>query len=460
MNIKQASLVLGSVGITNVFLNPVYLQSKEGVKSSFLNDIYQALRAVGTSTDEWYLGLFNGNSKYDDLRELHNRFSRSHSSYEIISKKEVLLTCSLSEVRLSSLKSSFTQEEKKLVKEIPSLLDQMYRDGVLYIFENGNAVVLSTIHLLDSYDTKAYESICKLFHKYFSVAYKDIVLGHIGRLQQAYKMYSHKYEKPFAAKYITDDSVNQLCLQKSFQYAIYNHFFDLGSNDDCHCLEQLFKGSEDTTSLKYIETHDVKISLGYTHASFVKLNSNQDLTAFVNTYKIPLLMVLANWAAIKALSINLEHIGQIYRLRGENKYNFFGLKNERNAINLYLLALKSISASLEGYNASNHPIYSNIIENYRLTFQEERNVKRLNQQIDILTSLSNEIDRQRTVQAEFILNSSIILLTALSIFSTVELFFKINLDYDLVIRQAIITISLIFATLLFAFNLMFHKFKI
>ena len=171
-------------------------------------------------------------------------------------------------------------------------------------------------------------------------------------------------------------------------------------------------------------------------------------------------MVLANWAAIKGLSINLEHIGQIYRLRGENKYNFFGLKNERNAINLYLLALKSISASLEGYNASNHPIYSNIIENYRLTFQEEHNVKRLNQQIDILTSLSNEIDRQRTVQAEFILNSSIILLTALSIFSTVELFFKINLDYDLVIRQATITISLIFATLLFAFNLMFHKFKI
>jgi len=84
----------------------------------------------------------------------------------------------------------------------------------------------------------------------------------------------------------------------------------------------------------------------------------------------------------------------------------------------------------------------------------------LKQQIDILTSLSSEIDRQRTARAEFILNFSLILLTGLSIFSTVELIYKINLDYATTIKQAIFTISLIGASILVLVNVVFHKFKI
>ncbi len=322
-------------------------------------------------------------------------------------------------------------------------------------------MLLSTIYINnDHYDDLIYQQVVTLLHRYYQQAYRSTLIKVIEQLQTAYKKYAYKYEKSFAENYITSQVVNQISMEKSFQFAIYNHFFLLSEQAKCDCLNQLFLGSEDLSNISYIETHDSKISLGYTHATFVTNNTNGVTNDFIDKYKIPLLMVLANWAAIKAISINIDQIGKIYRSRGENKYNFIGLKNERNAINLYLLALESISSSLEGYNASNHPVYSNIIEKYRATFQEERSLKRLNQQIEILSSLSAEIDRQRTARAEFILNFLLILLTGLSIFSTVELFYKINLDYTSAIKQGIFTISLIAASILVLVNVLFHKIKI
>lgn len=461
MNIQHASLVLGSVGITNVFLNPVFLKPTEGVKAAFIHDIYEDLKQNNDELMHWYSGLFNDHAGYQSFRDTFNAFSRSHSSYEVISKKEILLTCQLEDVKLSDLIKSFPAEDKKLVKSIKDFQYLCYSDSQVFVFENGNCVLLSTIYINnDHYDDLTYQQVVTLLHRYYQQAYRPTLIKVIEQLQTAYKKHAHKYEKSFAENYITSQVVNQISMDKSFQFAIYNHFFLLSEQEKCDCLNQLFLGSEDLSNISYIETHDSKISLGYTHATFVTNNTNGVTNDFIDKYKIPLLMVLANWAAIKALSINIDQIGKIYRSRGENKYNFIGLKNERNAINLYLLALKSISSSLEGYNASNHPIYSNIIEKYRATFQEERSLKRLNQQIEILSSLSGEIDRQRTARAEFILNFSLILLTGLSIFSTVELFYKINLDYTSAIKQGIFTISLIAASILVLVNVLFHKFKI
>jgi len=461
MNIQHASLVLGSVDITNVFLNPVFLQPIEGVKAAFIHDIHEDLKQNNDELMHWYSGLFNDQAGYQSFRDTFNAFSRSHSSYEVISKKEILLTCQLEDVKLSDLVKSFTAEDKKLVKSIKDFQYLSYSDSQVFVFENGNCVLLSTIYMNgDHFDDVTYQQVVTLLHRYYQQAYRSTLINVIEQLQKAYKKHAYKYEKSFAENYITSQAVNQISMDKSFQFAIYNHFFSLSEQAKCDCLNQLFLGSEDLSNIAYIETHDAKISLGYTHATFVSNNSNGVTIDFIDKYKIPLLMVLANWAAIKALSINIDHIGKIYRSRGENKYNFIGLKNERNAINLYLLALKSISSSLEGYNASNHPIYSNIIEKYRATFQEERSLKRLNQQIEILSSLSGEIDRQRTARAEFILNFSLILLTGLSIFSTVELFYKINLDYTSAIKQGIFTISLIAASILVLVNVLFHKFKI
>ncbi|MDG0889172.1 hypothetical protein [Paracholeplasma manati] len=461
MNIQHASLVLGSVGITNVFLNPVFLQPTEGVKAAFIHDMYNDLKQNNDELMHWYSGLFNDQAGYQSFRDTFNAFSRSHSSYEVISKKEILLTCQLEDVKLSDLIKSFPAEDKKLVKSIKDFQYLCYSDSQVFVFENGNCVLLSTIYINnDHYDDLTYQQVVTLLHRYYQQAYRPTLIKLIEQLQTAYKKYAYKYEKSFAENYITSQVVNQISMDKSFQFAIYNHFFLLSEQAKCDCLNQLFLGSEDLSNISYIETHDSKISLGYTHATFVTNNTNGVTNDFIDKYKIPLLMVLANWAAIKALSINIDQIGKIYRYRGENKYNFIGLKNERNAINLFLLALKSISSSLEGYNASNHPIYSNIIEKYRATFQEERSLKRLNQQIEILSSLSSEIDRQRTARAEFILNFSLILLTGLSIFSTVELFYKINLDYTSAIKQGIFTISLIAASILVLVNVLFHKFKI
>jgi len=461
MNIQHASLVLGSVGITNVFLNPVFLKPTEGVKAAFIHDMYNDLKQNNDELMHWYSGLFNEQAGYQSFRDTFNAFSRSHSSYEVISKKEILLTCQLEDVKLSDLIKSFPAEDKKLVKSIKDFQYLCYSDSQVFVFENGNCVLLSTIYINnDHYDDLTYQQVVTLLHRYYQQAYRPTLIKVIEQLQTAYKKYAYKYEKSFAENYITSQVVNQISMDKSFQFAIYNHFFLLSEQAKCDCLNQLFLGSEDLSNISYIETHDSKISLGYTHATFVTNNTNGVTNDFIDKYKIPLLMVLANWAAIKALSINIDQIGKIYRSRGENKYNFIGLKNERNAINLYLLALKSISSSLEGYNASNHPVYSNIIEKYRATFQEERSLKRLNQQIEILSSLSGEIDRQRTARAEFILNFSLILLTGLSIFSTVELFYKINLDYTSAIKQGIFTISLIAASILVLVNVLFHKFKI
>lgn len=370
------------------------------------------------------------------------------------------MTCLFKPIKISDLIKQFSPEDAIEAKNIQGFLDLDYIDNHVYVFENGNCVLLSTIHMGDITDDDSYQSAVRLLHRYFQTAFKDSLLTAIKNLQTAYKAHAYKYEIKFAEQFITDTTVNQISLDKSFQFAIYNHFLSLEEQTDCDFLRKLFLGSEDLSNIAYIETHDAKICLGYTHATIVSNQKNHISSEFIDTYKIPLLMVLANWAAIRALSINIEHIGMIYRNRGENKYNFLGLKNERNTINLYLFALKSISASLEGYNASNHPIYSNIIEKYRSTFQEKRSLKRLKQQIDILTSLSNEIDRQRTARAEFILNFSLILLTGLSIFSTVELFYKINLDYATTIKQAIFTISLIGASILVLVNVVFHKFKI
>lgn len=461
MNIQHASLVLGSVGITNVFLNPVFLKPTEGVKAAFIHDMYNDLKQNNDELMHWYSGLFNDQAGYQSFRDTFNAFSRSHSSYEVISKKEILLTCQLEDVKLSDLIKSFPAEDKKLVKSIKDFQYLCYSDSQVFVFENGNCVLLSTIYINnDHYDDLTYQQVVTLLHRYYQQAYRPTLIKVIEQLQTAYKKHAHKYEKSFAENYITSQVVNQISMDKSFQFAIYNHFFSLSEQAKCDCLNQLFLGSEDLSNISYIETHDSKISLGYTHATFVTNNTNGVTNDFIDKYKIPLLMVLANWAAIKALSINIDQIGKIYRSRGENKYNFIGLKNERNAINLYLLALESISSSLGGYNASNHPVYSNIIEKYRATFQEERSLKRLNQQIEILSSLSGEIDRQRTARAEFILNFSLILLTGLSIFSTVELFYKINLDYTSAIKQGIFTISLIAASILVLVNVLFHKFKI
>ena len=461
MNIKNATLVLGGVGITNVFLNPVFLQSLSDAKPNFIKDIYKDLKTDDDDSHVWHLGLFNATEGYSNFKNAYNNFSRSHSSYEVISKKEILLTCELSDLKLSTLFNQFSKEEKQLTKKVKSISTLEYIDNHIFFFENGNCVFLSTIYFDDeSLEANTYELVSKLLHKYLSIAFKDQIISIIKKLQKAFKTHAYKYEKKFAEKYITDATINQKSLEKSFQFAIYNHFFSLDDCDDPQCLKSLFLGSEDLCHLEYVVTHDAKISLGYTHSTFVTDFNKHDQVTFINTYKIPLLMVLANWAAIKALSINIEHISDIYRKRGENKFNFFGLKNERNAINLYLLALKSISASLEGYNTSNHPIYFNVIEKYRHAFQEDQSLRRLDHQIDISSSLSSEIDRQRTMQAEFILNFSVLLLTALSIFSTIELLYKIQNAYDLASRQAIISISLLLASLLFIFNLLFHKFKV
>jgi len=461
MNIQHASLVLGSVGITNVFLNPVFLQPTEGVKAAFIHDMYNDLKQNNDELLQWYPGLFNDQADYQQFRDTFNAFSRSHSSYEVISKKEILLTCQLEDIKLSTLVNTFSNKDKQMVRKIKDFQYLSYSDSQVFVFENGNCVLLSTVFLdSDTYDNETYQKVVSLLHRYYQQAYRPTLIKIIEQLQSAYKAHAYKYEKSFAESYITSQAVNQIAMDKSFQFAIYNHFFSINEQDKCDCLNQLFLGSEDLSNIAYVETHDAKVSLGYTHATFVSNNTNGVTNDFINKYKIPLLMVLANWAAIKALSINIDQIGKIYRSRGENKYNFIGLKNERNAINLYLLALKSISSSLEGYNASNHPIYSNIIEKYRATFQEERSLKRLNQQIEILSSLSSEIDRQRTARAEFILNFSLILLTGLSIFSTVELFYKINLDYTSAIKQGIFTISLIAASILVLVNVLFHKFKI
>ncbi len=368
MNIQHASLVLGSVGITNVFLNPVFLQSFVDVKSKFIKDMYADLEKTNDDTTHWYLGLINSDERFQSFRNTFNGFSRSHSSYEVISKKEILLTCIFKPIKISDLIKQFSPEDAIEANNIQGFLDLDYIDNHVYVFENGNCVLLSTIHMGDITDDDSYQSAVRLLHRYFQTAFKDSLLAAIKNLQNAYKAHAYKYEIKFAEQFITDTTVNQISLDKSFQFAIYNHFLSLEEQTDCDCLRKLFLGSEDLSNIAYIETHDAKICLGYTHATIVSNQKNHKSSEFIDRYKIPLLMVLANWAAIRALSINIEHIGMIYRNRGENKYNFLGLKNERNTINLYLLALKSISASLEGYNASNHPIYSNIIEKYRSTF--------------------------------------------------------------------------------------------
>lgn len=85
MNIQHASLVLGSVGITNVFLNPVFLQSFVDVKSKFIKDMYADLEKTNDDTTHWYLGLFNSDERFQSFRNTFNGFSKSHSSYEVIS---------------------------------------------------------------------------------------------------------------------------------------------------------------------------------------------------------------------------------------------------------------------------------------------------------------------------------------------------------------------------------------
>lgn len=442
---QESTLLLGAVGFTNAYLNSIYFKGEPSDKNHILEEVHNALMLKDPTFKK---GLFLDTDSHP-MSTAYHRFARSDSSYQIISQKEILFSIDLGTYPVSS--------KENLIQSSSLTFSNVF----LHFFTHGNAVVMAEVDLKAlQLDEAAYELVSKALHRSFEETLKPTVLEKLETYQHTFFSVIQKYftkDRIFHLRKLEKDPLLQTFYQRtkqaSFSFAIFNHFFDDTHLPDDFSIDALFKDAECLETNGRFETDDAFIRLGYTHSVFLLNTKKVPFETLKYKYRLPLLFILANWSAIRSLSLNLDYMLQQYQKKGRYRFNIFGLRKERDALNRYLLMFKEITASLEGYQATNHPIYSQLIEHYRVAFMENRSLARLHQQIDVTTAYSKEIDRLRSQRSESILEFTLVLLASVSIFSATELFFKINTSYDpttssLILRWGL-PLSLIFLVLNF-----------
>lgn len=446
---QESNLLLGAVGFTNAYLNSIYFKGETSDKKVILKTLAEKLTAFDPN---FKVGLFQDTPNHP-LSNAYERFARSDSAYKVISQKEILFSYDLGRHAIDS--ENLIVDGKQL--KVPLFFSSCH----LYFFEHGNAVILASVDLKKlSLEQESYERLSFDLHKAFQEVLKPKVLKLLSCYQELFFNVIEKYftsDRIFKLNLLQKDPLLQTFYEgtksASFSFAIFNHFFDQSLLPETFDVNKLFDKSECIETNVLFETHEASIRFGYTHSIFQVKTEKQSFDSLLLKYRLPLLFILANWSAIRSLSLNLDYMLQQYQKKGRNRFNLLGLRRERDALNRYLLMFKQISAGLEGYSASNHPVYSQLIERYRLAFMENKSLARLNQQIEVTSAYSREIDRLRTQRSESILEFTLVLLASVSIFSATELFFKINTSYDsststLILRWGL-PLSLIFLVLNF-----------
>ncbi len=397
---KESTLLLGTVGFTNAFLDAFNFKGKQKDETHPLQLLDDALKKKDSNFKR---GFFQDDNRSDYDSEYTN-FSRSDSSYQVISKKDILFSyemkpCKIAFNQVPDLNSNDLEFIDSIIEE-----DLYFKDNHIYFLENGNAVILGMVDLKAvSVDGEGYEMMSKLLHKAFKYCLKDTTIKILKTYQSTFFNTLDKFhlnDKLFKFNLFNSDKLlkefHQKSIQASFSFAIYNHIFDKSNLPESMDITNLFQKSEYKYKNKGFTTFDAKIYFGYTHSVYALKTEENVFQELLIKYRIPLLVILANWSAIRSLSLNLEYLSKRYLIKGKSSFNLFGLKKERDALKRSLLMFKKITASLEGYNATNHPIYYHLIETYRDAFMEKKSLMRLHEQIEVTTAYSEEIDRLRT----------------------------------------------------------------
>ncbi len=456
----QKFLVLGSVGITNVFLNEIVFKGNKTEQKSMHSVLKNNLRDISEQNTWFNIDDIDQNKQLSRFYVQYNDFSRSKSSYSTVSQKDIIVSKILNDKTID--RHTIPPEHAKVFNEVASHHLLIFQDVFIHFFENSNAVLIASVDLtILSLDETQYEALVMAIHAVFPKYFKKDFDEAIKQFQQV----CMKYEDMFHGS----ETHERFIFQKSprftdqirnetLKFSIFNHFFKQQSDYDCK-LDSFFEDAENLKSNELMKTHEGTFRYGYTHSIIELKDTKDNFKDMVLKQRIPLIMVLANWASIRALSMNIDYIQDEYQQKGESRLNIFGMKKRREVLNRHLLIMKFITATLDGYNSSNNPVYFSQIESYRKAFFEMTSLERLERKIDVTKALSEEIDRIRKQRGEGLLEISLLLLTSLSIFTAIEVFFKIQGDYSPGVQSTIYSVALLVIGMFLIFHVIVNKMK-
>lgn len=405
--IDKPIVVFGSVALSNIYIEEEF---NEFVK---IDSITQSLQK--DFRFDWDFTI--NSASYMEA------FSRSKSSYQRITFREIIAAVKLKDVYISSLNGN--DEEKTLNK-----------NATMYFFKNGNVVLLTKYAFNEEFKSfESYESSITHLHKKVQEFLKDIFWACVDLYRQTIFACDYKHIFTFDES-IYDKKVNN----RTMRFSIVNHFF----NQTVDQIDQLFDSSENIKTNELIVDNGMTIRLGWTHSIFMSKKGIFEDEYNVNLYSMYLLIILANWAGLDCLRFNLLNIEKYYNCKIFNhKVPFGEITKIRDLLNRYVFKIEEVFQTLDSYQSTNNPKSKYILSMYQKVFEEKEAAQSVRNKINLLTQKINYLHDNQKSSLNNSMNMILFILATISVISTVDLIYKIIADYPILNSVIVLAVSLI-----------------
>ncbi len=405
--INKPIVVFGSVALSNIYIEEEF---NEFIKiEQITNTLQNDLRF------DWDFEI--NNTPYMEA------FSRSKSSYQRITFREIIAAVRINEDYIKELNGN--NEEMSIQK-----------NAKVYFFRNGNVVLLTKYEFEESFQTiKSYEDTINTLHKNIPMYLKKIFWECVDLYRQTILKCNYRHIFTFNEK-IYENNIDE----RTMRFSIVNHFF----NHSIDQINQFFESCETIHTNEVITNDKMTIRLGWTHSIFMSKDKIFEDVYNVNLYSMYLLIILANWAGLDCLRFNLLNIEKYYNCNIFNKkVPFREITKIKDVLNRYVFKIKEVFNTLDSYQSTNHPKSKYILNMYQKVFEEKEAAQSVNNKIDLLMQKINYLHDNQKGSLNNSMNMILFILATISVISTVDLIYKIISDYPIVSSIIIFAVSIV-----------------
>ncbi|MGE4321295.1 MAG: hypothetical protein AB7E61_07605 [Acholeplasmataceae bacterium] len=414
-------IVLGGIALSHVYIHD----------NGFLKNNLQ-LVSDKLKEDQRFIWDFDVNS-----RSYIEKFSRSKSSYEKITFREIVAS--------ARINSTYIEEQNKSGEE-----ETFLKHTEIYFYKNGNVVILTKYPFNATFRSiEQYEDSVKQIHLDYKLYIKEIFYQSIIKYVEAFKTIKHP------SIIILSEPLDKGIKDKVLRFSIMNHFI----NDDYQnpVYKDIFKDCEYLPNNQEIILDDLYIRLGWTHSLFISQNIDFSMDEHIDFYSMYLRTILANWSALESLRYHVSRLESYYYTKIETKeISYKEIIKKREEFKEFILKIEDTFITIDSYQATNHPIAKHVLSMYQKVFEEKQAAKRVKKQI---ASLTNKIDfmyQKQKSDLDQTMNITLFVIALLSVINAADLVYKIIFEYKLFPSIFISVISLV-SLMIILYYVLKHK---